>query len=55
VVAKLREEGKRSWGFSASTNTSSVRGLEKAGFRRDFSVFRRRFLWRQKVVQKNAA
>ncbi len=40
VVARIRQEGKRSWGFSASTNTPSVRGLEKAGFRRSFSVFR---------------
>jgi len=54
VVAKIREEGKRSWGFSASTNTSSVKGLEKAGFRRNFSVFRYRFLWWQKIIQKNA-
>ena len=55
AVAKIRQEGKRSWGFSASTNTSSVRGLEKAGFRRCFSVIRHRMLWWQKIIQKNIA
>jgi len=55
VVARMRQEGKRSWGFSASTNTPSVRGLEKAGFPRCFSVLRYRLLWWQKLVQKNAA
>lgn len=53
AVARIRQEGKRSWGFSASSNKSSVRGLEKAGFRRCFSVIRRRFLWWQRIVQKN--
>ncbi len=53
VVARIRQEGKRSWGFSASTNTPSVRGLEKAGFRRCFSEFRLRFLWWQKIVRRN--
>jgi hypothetical protein len=55
VVNRIQREGKRSWGFSASTNTSSVRGLEKAGFQRRFSVFRYRFLWWQKLVRKDAA
>ena len=55
AVARIRQEGKRSWGFSASTNASSVRGLEKAGFQRCFSVFRYRLLWWQKVVRKDAA
>jgi hypothetical protein len=55
VIAKIREEGKRCWGFSASTNGSSVRGFDQAGFRRCFSVFRYRFLWWQRIVQKNTA
>jgi hypothetical protein len=54
VVDRMRQEGRRSWGFSASTNTSSVRGLEKAGFKRSHSVFRCRVLWWQKIVQKNS-
>ncbi len=53
AVAALRQEGRRSWGFSAATNVSSVRGLEKAGFQRSFSVFRYRLLWWQRVVQRN--
>ena len=52
VAARIRNEGKPSWGFSASTNTSSVRGLEKAGFTRRFSVIRHRVLWWQKVIQE---
>lgn len=55
AVAKIQQGGKRCFGFSASTNTSSVRGLEKAGFRRSFSVFRYRFLWWQKLTHKNVA
>ncbi len=52
VAARIRDEGKPSWGFSASTNTSSVRGLEKAGFKRRFSVIRHRALWWQKIIQE---
>jgi CelD/BcsL family acetyltransferase involved in cellulose biosynthesis len=55
AVARIRQEGKRAWGFSASTNISSVRGLEKAGFRRCFSVIRQRILWWQRIFQKNVA
>jgi CelD/BcsL family acetyltransferase involved in cellulose biosynthesis len=55
VVRRIQREGKRSWGFSASTNTSSVRGLEKAGFRRRFSIVRYRLLWWQKLIQKDTA
>ena len=52
VADKARAEGKRAWGFSASTNTTSVRGLEKAGFKRQFSVIRYRVLWWQRVIQE---
>jgi CelD/BcsL family acetyltransferase involved in cellulose biosynthesis len=52
VAGKTRSEGKRSWIFSASINKSSVRGLEKAGFKRQFSVIRHRVLWWQRVVQE---
>lgn len=55
AVARIRQEGKRFFVFSASTNTSSVRGLEKAGFRRSFSVLRYRLLWWQKLIHKNVA
>jgi CelD/BcsL family acetyltransferase involved in cellulose biosynthesis len=52
VARKAATEGKRCWGFSASTNSSSVRGLEKAGFERSFSIIRYRVLWWQRVVQQ---
>jgi hypothetical protein len=55
VADKARAEGKRAWGFSASTNIASVRGLEKAGFKRQFSVMRYRVLWWQRVVQEKLA
>jgi CelD/BcsL family acetyltransferase involved in cellulose biosynthesis len=55
VADKARADGKRAWGFSASTNTASVRGLEKAGFKRQFSVMRYRVLWWQRVVQEKLA
>jgi CelD/BcsL family acetyltransferase involved in cellulose biosynthesis len=55
VAYRARQAGKRAWVFSASTNASSVRGLEKGGFRRCFSVFRYRLLWWQKIVQRNVA
>jgi CelD/BcsL family acetyltransferase involved in cellulose biosynthesis len=52
AVSRIQQEGKRSWGFSASTNLSSVRGLEKAGFQRCFAVKRYRLLLWQKIVHK---
>jgi CelD/BcsL family acetyltransferase involved in cellulose biosynthesis len=52
AVSRIASEGKRSWGFSASTNFSSVRGLEKAGFRRDFTVLRYRLLFWQRIVHE---
>jgi hypothetical protein len=52
VAGNARSEGKRSWIFSAATNTLSVGGLEKAGFKRQFSVIRHRVLWWQRVVQE---
>jgi CelD/BcsL family acetyltransferase involved in cellulose biosynthesis len=55
VAAKIRQQGKRSWGFSASTNVASVRGLEKAGFQRSFLVTRTRALGWQKIRQHRIA
>lgn len=54
VVASIRREGKRAWIFSASRNASSIRGLQKAGLRPSFSVFRYWFLGWQKIVQRQA-
>jgi len=55
VAARMRKEGKRVWIFSAASNTSSVRGLERAGLRPSFAVVRYGFLGWQRVVQRNAA
>ncbi len=55
VAARMREQGKRVWIFSAASNTSSLRGLEKADLRPSFSAVRYRFLRWQRIVQPNAA
>ena len=51
VAERVQQQGKRAWGFSAATNTSSIRGLEKMGFPRRFSMVRRKFLWWQRLSQ----
>lgn len=46
VAKMMRERGKNPWIFSAARNVSSVRGLEKAGFQRRYSLVRKhRFGW----------
>lgn len=46
IAKMMRERGKNPWIFSAARNVSSVRGLEKAGFQRRYSLVRkRRFGW----------
>jgi CelD/BcsL family acetyltransferase involved in cellulose biosynthesis len=52
VAERIQQQGKRAWGFSAATNTSSIRGLEKMGFPRRFSIVRRKFLWWQRLSQR---
>jgi CelD/BcsL family acetyltransferase involved in cellulose biosynthesis len=49
VAESIQQQGKRAWGFSAATNTSSIRGLEKMGFPRRFSMVRHKFLWWQRL------
>jgi hypothetical protein len=49
VAARMRQQGKQPWIFSAATNTSSVRGLEKLGFPRRFSIVRHKVLWWQRL------
>ena len=42
-IAKImRVQGKNPWIFSAASNVSSVRGLEKAGFQKRYSLIRKR-------------
>lgn len=62
ISKTMRERGKNPWIFSAVSNVSSVRGLEKAGFQRRYSLVRkRRFGWQRvagevpKIDQKKIA
>lgn len=52
IAGRLRERGKRPWIFSAASNTASVRGLEKAGFQRRYSLVRERLLGWQRIKRK---
>jgi len=45
VAATIREQSRQPWVFSAASNQSSVRGIEKGGFPRRFSVIRLKILW----------
>jgi CelD/BcsL family acetyltransferase involved in cellulose biosynthesis len=49
VAQQMRERGKRPWIFSAAGNVASIRGLEKSGFERRYSMTCRRSLWWQRV------
>ena len=50
IAKRVLQEGKRPWIFSAARNTASVRGLEKAGFQRRYSLFRLRALGWQTIL-----
>ena len=55
LAARLLREGKSPWIFASTTNTSSVRGIEKSGFQRRYSVSRyNRFLWRKVEIREIA-
>jgi CelD/BcsL family acetyltransferase involved in cellulose biosynthesis len=49
IAEKVSSAGKRPWIFSAATNTASVRGIEKAGFQRRYSLVRQRVFNLQRV------
>ncbi|MFZ0955486.1 MAG: GNAT family N-acetyltransferase [Candidatus Sulfotelmatobacter sp.] len=50
IADKIRSAGKRPWIFSAATNTASVRGIEKAGFRRRYSLVRQKLFNLQRIT-----
>ena len=53
LISKLiRDQGKRPWIFTAATNIASVRGLERAGFQRRYSLVRQHILWWQRIKGK---
>jgi CelD/BcsL family acetyltransferase involved in cellulose biosynthesis len=45
----LRRQGKKPWIFSAARNVRSLRGLEKSGFQRRYSLTRQRTLLWQRI------
>jgi hypothetical protein len=49
VAQQMRERGRRAWIFSAASNVASVRGLEKAGFQRRYSLVWQRTLGWQRI------
>ena len=55
IANDLEQKGKRPWVFSASSNMASIRGVQKAGFLRRYSLERQRFLGWQRVKSKPPA
>jgi CelD/BcsL family acetyltransferase involved in cellulose biosynthesis len=51
LCSRARAAGNNAWIFSAATNVSSVRGLEKAGFQSRFSLVRTRFAGVPRIKQ----
>lgn len=49
LADQLRAEGKAPWIFGAATNQMSLRGIEKAGFMRRFTLGRKRIFFFEKV------
>jgi CelD/BcsL family acetyltransferase involved in cellulose biosynthesis len=54
LAAQLWASGKLPWIFSAALNESSVRGVEKAGFVRKFSLIRERMLFTSNRIRSQA-
>jgi CelD/BcsL family acetyltransferase involved in cellulose biosynthesis len=50
IADRVRSAGKRPWIFSAATNTASIRGIEKAGFQRRYSLTWEKILNQQRIV-----
>jgi len=51
TAKELEREGRVPWIFSAVSNRPSVRGLEKAGFQRRYSMIRRRTLMIERMTK----
>lgn len=52
IAYQVRSAGKRPWIFSAATNTASVRGIERAGFERRYSLIRHKVFNLQRIKRK---
>ncbi|MGC2154586.1 MAG: GNAT family N-acetyltransferase [Terriglobales bacterium] len=55
AAARLQQQEKRVWIFSAAANESSLRGIRKAAFLHRFSLVRKRRLGSSKVIRLEAA
>jgi len=49
IAMLVRERGQRPWIFSAAGNLASIRGLEKTGFERRYSLVRQRLMGWQSI------
>ena len=49
IAKRMRDRGKSPWIFSAASNLASIRGLEKAGFQRRYSLVRQQVLGWQRI------
>jgi CelD/BcsL family acetyltransferase involved in cellulose biosynthesis len=49
IAMRMLDRGRKPWIFSAANNVASVRGIEKAGFQRRYSLVRRRVLGWQTI------
>jgi hypothetical protein len=52
IAERMRDRGKKLWTFSSAKSISSVQRLEKSGFRRRYSLVRRRALGWQTIKGK---
>jgi CelD/BcsL family acetyltransferase involved in cellulose biosynthesis len=54
IANRQAAQGKKTWIFSAGQNTASVRGIEKSGFSRRYSLVRQNVLWWQKIRERSS-
>jgi CelD/BcsL family acetyltransferase involved in cellulose biosynthesis len=52
IAKRMRDQGKTPWIFSAASNVASIRGLERAGFQRRYSLVRQRILGWQRIKRE---
>lgn len=55
IGGRIQASGKQPWIFGASSNIASVRGIERAGFRRRYSLISHRLLTWHKIKRVDSA
>lgn len=55
VASQLHAAGKSAWIFTSAANGTALRGAEKAGFVRMFSLLHKRLLFTRKVVESRCS